>query len=216
MRFRRIFGRAVVALTVLSVCSLHSAVLAQGFSTHPWLSAGLDLRLYDGPTLNLGFLAMAGVEFRRPDLPFSGRLGAAYFRRTRDVDESALVCDGCRQQYRFDMPGVMVEGMYSLGAGAVRPYLSTGLGVYRATTTRKFNYDCPATEPGAAAEPCVIGGTDAHIGRTRDYSVGLQAGLGLSFPTGGSRMYAELRYCSFTSGTTQEGWILPLVVGFEF
>ena len=57
---------------------------------------------------------------------------------------------------RLRIAGLAVDGKYAFLRGAIRPYLASGVGLYRLGERFGWNYLCTETAPGAGLE-CVPG-----------------------------------------------------------
>lgn len=152
---------------------------------------GIDLSGWnEGPRLGLSLRAGYGRQSTR----WGYRLDVAYHERSREVGPFGFgpVLDEPRTSYHRSV-ALTLDVTYDLSGGGVRPYLVGGVGLYRASITRRYN-----------------------SGERIDYSqlgLTLAPGVGLRIPLGRADAFAEWRLHLF-SAPTRVMW--PLTFGLRF
>jgi hypothetical protein len=212
---RRAFSLAATSLAALALPTVASAQApdsARG-SVRVRVAAGVDLRLYRGSQEIAPIVGLAGIEWLAPRAPFSARLDVSYFRRSADYAFDQRVAPGCVELCtgadRYEMLGVSLDGRYTFFArSAVRPYLLSGFGLYRAVHTVTANYTC-------AEFSCTSTPDQKSTFRTSSIGLGLHSGIGLAIPIRRSELSLEFRFRQLLSGL-RDGYSLPIVLGIRF
>jgi hypothetical protein len=191
---------------------------AQEVSPPRWRIAwGTDLREHSRPGAG-NFIGLVGREWQRPGSRVSWRLDLLYQRSAQSDDGLGLALLGCgltcrgeNESQRLALEGdVKVE----LTRGAVRPYLASGLGIYRSVETLEQNYTCGGFGEYGAGRCQLLTGPATKI-RDGGAGLGLHAGFGVAAVFGRTHVFGELRFLSL-SDAPNSSWRAPFVIGLRF
>ena len=106
------------------------------------------------------------------------------------------------------------DAKIDLTRGRVRPYVTSGLGLYHSVDVTEQNFLCG---PGGASGAYDCRQTAGRETKYRDVrvGVGLHAGLGVTAVLGRTHVFAELRSLSLSDAQNRM-WRTPLMLGMRF
>jgi hypothetical protein len=180
----------------------------------------LHLRLGGGTDLSTGVHAassnfLIGADWQKPGSRLSARFDLTYARRSRNYaagrtgDDVSCLTNYCINSILTQAAGASFDGRFDLTKGRLRPYLFSGLGLYRTFNDTRSNADC-----GDFTFQCTMTPGQFHDNRNADWSVGLHSGAGLSWRAGGTQLFFETRLQSWVNGSTRTDSKTPLTFGF--
>jgi hypothetical protein len=203
---------AVVGLAALSLPAFASAQAPDSSrsSIRVRAAGGVDLGIGDTYPWLGSVVGVLGLEWLHPRAPFSTRLDLSYFRDARDYGDVSEACAPfCRYAERFEMLGLSIDGRYTfLSRRPVRPYLLSGFGLYRSTTTVTASYTC-------RMNTCTATPGERSTFSTSSLAPGLHAGFGFAVPIRRSELSLEFRFQQLTSGI-RYGHTVPITLGIRF
>jgi hypothetical protein len=182
----------------------------------------IHLRLGGGTDLSTGVHAassnfLLGADWQRPDSRLSARFDLTYSRRSRNYaagyaafDEVCLT-NYCVRSTLTQAVGASFDGRFDLTKGRLRPYVFSGLGLYRTFSDIRSNAYC-----GDFTFQCSMTPGQFHNNRQTDWSIGLHSGAGLSWKAGGTQLFFETRLQSWVNGSTRLDSKTPLTFGIRF
>ena len=184
----------------------------------PFVSAGMDMVLFDGSTFTPSIFGMGGFAWQNSKSRAGLRLYATFNHESQtNHDWFQYGCsDQCRSETRVNSLGLGVDGTFDLTTGRVRPYLLSGASLMYTRSSYRRNYACTS---GPSAPDCAVVAGGGPTYRFGGPGVGLHAGAGLAFRTGSrtitleSRM--EMRIRGDNGPDTRQA-ALPLVLGIRF
>jgi hypothetical protein len=184
-----LFGALLGAPAVGSAADAQALDALRGLS----VAGGVDGRSLSGR--EPGLSALVGYDVTRGGGPLQARLTGTFFDRATDDAET-----------RFG--GIGLDLKFVRRAGAARPYLLAGAGVYRLREKR------PVELPTSGVS---IAPLNPDAGRRLDdrTSVALTAGGGVLFPLGPVSGFVEGRYTAFPAARVHGGY-LPVILGVRF
>jgi hypothetical protein len=212
----RLHTRSLCVLTAagVAVSSLPTLTNAQASdssrsSIRVRVAGGVDLGIADSYLAGRSAIGMLGLEWLHPKAPFSARLDLSYLRDSRDYGEGLASCEWpCRYAERHDMLGLSLDGRYTfLSRSPVRPYLLSGFGLYRSTSSVIANYSCDLTT--------CVGRPERATFSNSSLGLGLHAGFGVAVPIRRTELSLEFRFQQLTSGI-RYGHTVPILVGIRF
>jgi hypothetical protein len=200
---------AAVGLAASSVPASAQAPDSSRSSIRVRVAGGVDLGIGDSYLGGRSGLGVLGLEWLHPRAPFSARLDFSYLRDSRDYGEGLGTCEWpCRYADRYEMLGLSLDGRYTfLSRSPVRPYLLSGFGLYRSTSTVTANYTCELTTCVRSPERTTF--SNSSLG------LGLHAGFGVAVPIRRAELSLEFRFQQLTSGV-RHGHTVPIMLGIRF
>ena len=206
-RYVSFLAAAGAAASALPAVATAQAPDSSRSSVRVRVAGGVDLGIGDSYLAGRSGVGMLGLEWLHPRAPFSARLDLSYLRDSRDYDVAG--CEGpCRYADRYELLGLSLDGRYTfLSRSPVRPYLLSGFGLYRSTTTVTANFTCDLTTCVGSPGPTTF--SNSSLG------LGLHAGFGVAVPIRRSELSLELRFQHLTSGI-RNGYRVPVLLGIRF
>lgn len=207
----------VAAALSLSIAAPVVAARAQtnsdssGRSLHFRLGGGVGLKKTDA--LSNG---VVGADWQKPRSRFALRLDGGYFRNKDDfrpinvvLAEQSCAVAYCLASRETELVGASLDGKIDLTRSRFRPYVMSGIGLYRVLRTDEANVQCQdlscTLTPGRYSE--VRSGTG---------SFALHAGFGFSYRIGGTQVFTETRLLTLTNQSTAANLRAPLTLGIRF
>ena len=208
-----------VLARVVAVAFLVPALAsAQALRPQISLGGGMDAILYDGSTYVPSYVGQAGLEWRvgtRGAL----RLGLMHYQQNRE--RNGPVVAGCTAECdswtRFGSTGFTFDGTFDLARGRYRPYLLSGVGMYRSSTTNGANFECIASDPtvNPFSRTCSYTGVRREFQRST-WAGGLHSGLGFSATFGKVALFTEGRIMILGTDGTRARGMFPVIFGVKF
>ena len=211
---RKTIVAAVIALSILSpvvAARAQSASDSAGRSLHFRLGGGVGLRHTDAISNGL-----FGVDWQRPGSRFALRLDGGYFRSEDRFDGGVILRAGescavalCLQSRLTELVGVSFDGKIDLTTSRFRPYIMSGVGMFRVIRTDEANIQCQEFT-------CVFTPGEFSPVRFGTGSFSLHAGFGFSYRVGGAQLFTETRVLTLTNRSTLANPRAPLTFGVRF
>jgi hypothetical protein len=205
-------SRIVVIAAALAL-TLPASASAQILGARVTAAGGIDAILKDGSTYVPTYVGQMGLEWRQPDARGALRLGLMHYRQNRDYDMSQLqygCTSACRDIDRFRLTGITFDGSFDLTRTRFRPYLVSGLGVYRRSRSSIRNYQCD----GSVTPPCAAGPATEY--RKLSNTAALHSGLGFASTFNRVTVFTELRVMLLADGQSGYQGMVPLTLGVKF
>ena len=205
----------VAALALPAIMSAQAPDSSRG-SVRVRVAGGIDLGVGDTYLAGGNALGILGLEWLHRRAPLAARLEFSYFAGREFSSAPPAPCDPeCFLRRRSDQVGITLDGRYTFFARSpVRPFLVSGLGVYRTMTATTTNYafDCTTTVP----EPgCYLAAGPTRRSTYPSLGLGLHSGFGFAVPVRSSELSLEFRFRQMTSGPPSP-WAVPILVGIRF
>lgn len=198
----------------LALVLLPCAVSAQVMGARVTVGGGMDAVLYDGSKYVPGYVGQLGLDWR---VGSRGALRLGLMRYQQNRTDSDAFVGGCSAECvgtrNYGLTGLTFDGTFDLSKGRLRPYLLSGVGLYRNTVTTGSNYSC--TYEGFMATTCTYTGQTQEFGTTT-LAGGLHSGLGLSVPMRNLTLFTEGRIAIVATDGRNPRGLIPIVFGLKF
>ncbi len=204
MRIRLIVSSLFASTTLAAQAP---ADTSRASAWHVRLSAGPDVRY--SSTSGFGTI---GIE-RERDSRIGLRLNAEYYSRVQRYADFVLNSCGtgiCTTRSRLGFTGLSADGRFNLLTGRIRPYVVSGLGVYRSISVHHTNFRC------GDDFSCVLTPGELSDMKQSTFGLGMHAGFGLSMQWRGAQIFTESRYQSVMDGMTRGAFAMPVTLGIRF
>jgi hypothetical protein len=210
------------ALRIAAGIAVLGSTTALAQATQDTASRNFHLRLGGGTDLSTGVHAassnfLVGADWQKPGSRLSARLDLMYSRRSQNYaagytafDEVCLT-SYCVASTLTQTVGGSLDGRFDLAKGRLRPYLFSGVGLYRTFTDTRSNTSCENRFQ------CTMTPGQLNTNRRFDWSMGLHTGAGLSWRAiGNTQLFFEARLQSSLNQTSYVGSHTPLTFGIRF
>lgn len=209
------FLKSAFALALVVPCTVSSQVLGGRVTA----SGGMDAVIFDGSKYVPGYVAQIGLDWPVGQRG-AFRLGLMHYQQNRtDNREFMGGCSAqCVESRNYGLTGLTFDGTFDLTKGRFRPYVLSGVGLYRTGMTTTNNFSC--MYDGFITSTCSYTGNEQSF-RSSGWTAGLHSGLGLSMPFRKVTLFTEGRIAIV--GATQQMMgdgsvraLIPITFGAKF
>ena len=160
-------------------------------------------------------IGLLGMHWSRSRSALSGRLELTYEEESStNRTAGGFDCAGCASQSGHRLTGLQISGQLDLARGTLRPYLLSGVGIYRSASRYRVNFTC--TDGADPWPTCAPDDAWRSFGTAREAVLGLHSGAGLSVTVGRATIFAEGRLLLLSRGMLGRGSRIPLLLGVRF
>lgn len=221
MSRRRTARRSAGALAaaVAPLVAADAAVAQSALVPRPMIAAGPLSNVSDALPLPTGAFWMVGAEWEQRGGRPAWRLAVEGWRRESDTPAYGAFqfgCDDrCRQRSRAAVVGLSFDGKYEIGRRRVRPYVASGVGMYRVRSAIALDFTCRGPESDNPLT-CSHDPSGAQSASGTSFDVALHAALGTSVGVGRARVFGEMRLHSDPRDSGARRNLLPFLLGVRF
>ncbi len=191
---------------------------AQVLGARVTAAGGMDAVLYDGSTYTPSYVGQLGLEWRKSQSRGAFRLGVQHYQQNQRWGSEYLGNCGaqCSRSENYGVTGFTFDGTFDLSRGRIRPYVLSGIGIYRSSTTNRANYQCPGPRGPFGALSCTYTPDQTSEYSFATWAPGWHSGLGLSASLGRTTLFTELRVMMLGTDGRQARGMVPLTFGVKF